>query len=388
MIENPKHLSIKSLPRPKIMISVNTAWNLINFRSGLIDELVLKGYQVVAVAPHDKYAAQLDSHACRFIPLPMDNKGTHPGRDLLLLLRFIRLMRVERPDVFLGFTVKPNIYGSLAAYVTDIPVINNVAGLGSVFTKNDWLNRVVRGLYRFALFRSNKVFFQNEDDRQLFIVGGLVDNLVTDRLPGSGVDLQKFIPMPLPGGSRIRFLLIARMLWDKGVGEYVEAARLIKQRGLDADFCLLGFLDVQNPSAISKLKMNEWVDEGTVRYLGESDNVCEEIAQADCIVLPSYYREGTPRTLLESAAMARPIITTDSVGCRDVVDDGVNGFLCCPKDPSDLADKMARMMTMPAAERHAMGMRGREKVEREFDEKIVIKKYLSAIKAVIVKKFA
>jgi len=367
----------------RLMIALNSAWNLVNFRSGLIRDLVSHGYEVIAVAPADEYAHQLASLGIRFVPLPMDNKGTHPGRDLLLLWRFVRLMRNERPDVFLGYTVKPNVYGSLVAHVSGVPVINNVAGLGTVFIKGGWLNSLVRALYRVALARSRKVFFQNEDDRLLFINGGLVDSARTDRLPGSGVDLKKFEPMPLPGISPIRFLLIARMLWDKGVGEYVEAARLLKSRGLKAEVCLLGFLDVQNPAAISKSQMDEWVAEGVVRYLGVSDSVREKIAQADCVVLPSFYREGTPRTLLEAAAMARPIITTDSVGCRDVVDDGVNGFLCRPRDALDLADKMERMISMPHKEREAMGLRGREKVEREFDEKIVIDKYLSAIEAVL-----
>jgi glycosyltransferase involved in cell wall biosynthesis len=365
------------------MIALNTAWNLVNFRSGLIRALVTNGYDVIAVAPADEYAHQLAALGCRFVSLPMDNKGTHPGRDLMLLMRFVRLMRKERPDVFLGYTVKPNIYGSLAAHASGVPVINNVAGLGTVFIKGGWLNWLVRALYRIALARSRMVFFQNEDDRQLFISGGLVNSALTDRLPGSGVDLKKFEPVPLPGRSVIRFLLIARMLWDKGVGEYVEAARLLKRRCLNAEVCLLGFLDVQNPAAISKTQMDEWVAEGVVRYLGVSDNVREEIAQADCVVLPSFYREGTPKTLLEAAAMSRPIITTDSVGCRDVVDDGVNGLLCRPRDASDLADKMALMTAMSNAEREAMGLRGREKVEREFDEKIVIEKYLAAIEAVL-----
>jgi len=370
----------------RVMIALNTAWNLVNFRSGLIRALVSHGYDVIAVAPADEYAHQLAALGCRFVPLPMDNKGTHPGRDLMLLMRFVRLMRKERPDVFLGYTVKPNVYGSLAAHLYGVPVINNVAGLGAVFIKGGWLNWLVQVLYRLAFSHSRKVFFQNEEDRQLFISRGLVDSSVTDRLPGSGVDLQKFQPTPLPGKSRIRFLLIARMLWDKGVGEYVEAARLLKRRSLEADFCLLGFLDVQNPAAISNLQMNEWVIEGTVRYLGVSDNVREEIAQADCIVLPSFYREGVPRALLEAAAMARPIVTTDSVGCRDVVDDGVNGYLCKPRSAADLADKMERFVAMSHTERELMGLRGREKVEREFDEQIVICKYLLAIESVLIKK--
>lgn len=369
----------------RVIIALNTSWNLLNFRSGLIRALVSYGYDVIAVAPEDEYSPRLAALGCRFVPLPMDNNGTHPGRDFMLLFRFIQLVRKERPDVFLGYTVKPNIYGSLAAHLFSVPVINNVAGLGTVFMKGGWLNLLVRVLYRVALVGSHKVFFQNEDDLQLFVTGGLVDGALVCRLPGSGIDLKKFGPTPLPGRTKIRFLLIARMLWDKGVGEYVAAARILKSRGLSAEVCLLGFLDVQNTAAISKTQIDEWVVEGEVRYLGVSDNVREEISQADCIVLPSFYPEGTPRALLEAAAMARPIITTDSVGCRDVVDDGVNGFLCRPRDASDLADKMALMITLPYERRVAMGMRGREKVEQEFDEKIVIDKYLESIEAVLEK---
>jgi glycosyltransferase involved in cell wall biosynthesis len=314
----------------------------------------------------------------------MDNQGTNPVRDLLLLWHFFRLLSIERPDVCLCYTVKPNVYGSLAARALGIPVINNITGLGAVFMKEGWLNQLVKWLYKVSLSRSKKVFFQNDDDRQLFITNRLLSEDVTDLLPGSGINLEKFapFPLPLPRKTPIRFLLIARMLWDKGVGEFVEAARLLKQRGVDAEFCLLGFLDVKNPAAISHQQMNDWVSEGVVRYLGVSDNVREEIAQVDCVVLPSY-REGTPRTLLEAAAMARPIVTTDAVGCRTVVDDGTNGFLCKPKDAFDLADKMERIVSMSPFEREIMGLRGRNKVEREFDEQIVIEKCLSAIEAVL-----
>ncbi len=374
------------MPNVRLIIALNSAWNLVNFRSGLIKALVAKGYEVVAVAPHDKYASQLQMLGCRFIPLDMDNKGTHPGRDLLLLIRFFILVRRLKPNVFLAYTVKPNIYGSFAAHLLRVPVINNIAGLGTVFIKGGWLNRLVRSLYRVTLSRSNKVFFQNADDQQLFVSGGLVSQAVADQLPGSGIDLVKFQPTALPFRPIVRFLLIARMLWDKGVGEYVEAARLLKQRGVAADCCLLGFLEVQNPAAISRAQMDDWVAEGVVRYLGVSDNVREEIAQADCVVLPSYYREGTPRTLLEAAAMARPIVTTDSVGCRDVVEDGVNGYLCKPRDASDLAVKMERIARMSPREREVMGSFGRVKIEREFDEQIVIDKYLSAIESVLAKK--
>jgi glycosyltransferase involved in cell wall biosynthesis len=369
--------------RPKILIGINTAWNFYNFRAGLIRAMVKAGYEVVAVAHPDQYATRLADLGCRYVALPMDNQGTHPVRDLLLIWRFYKLLRLERPDVYLGYTIKPNIYGSLASNALTIPVINNIAGLGSVFIKENWLTRVISILYRISLSASVKVFFQNEEDRKLFISRGLVGSNVTGRLPGSGIDLERFSPLPLPNNKNQRFLLIARMLWEKGVGEFVEAARILKFRGITVDLCLLGFLDVRNPGAISKEKMDEWVDEGVVQYLGVSDNVAAVIATADCVVLPSFYREGVPKSLLEAAALGRPIITTDSVGCREVVDDGVNGYLVRPQDAIDLADKIALMSMLPIDKRKEMGLSGREKVENEFDEKIVIKEYLETIAKII-----
>jgi glycosyltransferase involved in cell wall biosynthesis len=370
----------------KIIICLNTAWNLVNFRSGLIRALVAASYEVVAVAPNDKYSDGLKTLGCRFVPLHMDNGGTNPVKDVLLLWRFFRLFAKEQPDVFLGYTVKPNVYGSLAARWLHIPVINNIAGLGAAFIRGGILMRMVCWLYRNSLSGSAKIFFQNDDDRQLFVSGGLVRADVAALLPGSGIDLDHFAPTPMPtirdGCTKFRFLLVARMLRDKGVHEYVEAARLLRHRWPHAEFCLLGFVDVKNPAAISRSEIDAWVAEGVVNYLGESDDVRGQIAAAGCIVLPSY-REGIPRSLLEAAAMGRPIITTDAVGCHEVVDNGVNGFLCQPRDALDLADKMARMIAMSHSEREAMGLRGREKVEREFNEQIVIKKYLEVISSIL-----
>jgi glycosyltransferase involved in cell wall biosynthesis len=362
----------------KILIFLNSSWNLVNFRAGLVRVLISKGYEVVAVTPKDEFTTSLSHLGCRHIHLPMDSKGISPAKDILMLYRIFKLLRSENPDVLLGYTIKPNIYGSIAASVLQIPTINNISGLGTTFIRGGLLKILVRMLYRFALRKSYKVFFQNNDDRKLFISNKLVSSPSTALLPGSGIDLKFFLPLSLPNKPRIRFLLVARMIWDKGVGEFVQAARILNQRGIDAEFCLLGFLDVQNPTAISRKQMDEWTAEGVVNYLGVSDSVCEEIALADCVVLPSY-REGTPRTLLEAAAMARPIVTTDTAGCREVVDDGINGFLCRVRDGADLAIKMERIVNMSPKERETMGMRGREKVERQFDEKIVINKYLEVI---------
>ncbi|GAB3544321.1 glycosyltransferase family 4 protein [Noviherbaspirillum agri] len=364
----------------KIIISVNAAWNLYNFRSGLIKALVNGGYDVVAVAPRDEYAARLKSFGCRFMHIPMDSNGTHPGRDLQLLIRYVRLLRAERPLAYLGYTVKPNVYGSMAAHFLGIPVINNIAGLGTAFINSSMLTRIVRGLYRIALHGSRRVFFQNADDQALFTSTGLVRPERTDRLPGSGMDLARFqpeAPRSLQDRSFV-YLLVSRMLKDKGVEEFMEAARLVRRRIPSVQFHLLGFVDEANPNSIPMERIRDWEAKGVASYLGKTDDVRPYLENADCVVLPSY-REGVPRSLLEAAAMARPIIATDVTGCRDIVEDNVNGLLCRVKDPEDLAAKMIRMFQFSPEERLAMGWAGRRKVEREFDEKTVIQKYLDAL---------
>ena len=366
----------------KIIISVNTAWNLLNFRASLINGLISSGFEVIAVAPTDKYVAELEMLGCRFIHLKMDNQGTHPIRDLLLLWRYWWLLKTEKPDLCLFYTVKPNVYGSLASSLCDIPFINNVSGLGTVFIQGGWLKWLVSALYKLAFRNSNRIFFQNRDDLDLFLENRLIKKNLTDVLPGSGIDLHRFTPVGdadrKPLTSPFRFLLIARMLIDKGVVEFVNAAKLLKESGVKAEFCLLGFLDVQNPAAISSEQMKKWTDQGFVKYLGVSDDVREHIASAHCIVLPSY-REGTPRTLLEASAMGKPIITTNVIGCKEIVEHGVNGFLCEVKSPQDLALKLKDMRLLSEGQRRLMGVNGRLKMENEFDEKFVIQKYLRAI---------
>lgn len=365
----------------KAVICANTTWNLVNFRSKLITALIANGHQVVAVAPSDRYAAQLQRLGCDFVDLTMDNQGTHPGRDALLLWRFWKIFRRVEPDVYLGYTAKPNIYGSLAARSLGISVINNIAGLGSAFIRSGWLASLVTGLYRVAIKRSFKVFFQNADDQSLFIRMGLVPPGKCELLPGSGVDLDHFKVLPRQNATvdgTFRFVLVARLLRDKGIQEYVDAAKILKPRWPQAEFCLLGFVDAKNPTAISNAEVDKWVKQGYVSYLGVSDDVRVQVGCADCVVLPSY-REGTPRSLLEAAAMGRPIITTDAVGCREVVDDGINGYLCKVRDAQDLARKMESMLQLTPEQRSDMGLRGRAKMEAQFDEQIVIRKYLSAL---------
>jgi glycosyltransferase involved in cell wall biosynthesis len=281
----------------------------------------------------------------------------------------------------LSYTPKCNIYSSLAAGFLSIPIINNVSGLGTAFIKENLVTKIVKWLYVVSLKKSAKIFFQNNDDLSLFVQLGLVKAELTGLLPGSGVDVQRFTPLnkPIPN-DRFVFLLVARMLKDKGVVEFVNATRLLKAQYPGIECQLLGFLDAKNSTAITSEEMQLWVNEGIVNYLGVSDSVLDFLRLADCVVLPSY-REGTPRSLLEAASVGKPIITTDAVGCREVVDDGINGFLCAPRSTDDLMDKMEKMLLLPEAERLQMGLKGREKMLTQFDEKIVIKRYVEVIEA-------
>lgn len=370
------------MARMKVALCVNSAWNIVNFRSGLVQALLAAGCEVVAMAPHDTYADRIEALGARFVHVPIDAKGKNPLRDAHLLAAFLKTLRRERPDVFLGFTVKPNIYGSIASRMLGIQTINNIAGLGHLSGNRSALTRLVHALYKFSLSRSSQIFFQNNEDMSLFKTLRIVEGVSIERIPGSGVNLERFRYFEPPAHSKddnLRFILVARLLWEKGVREFVEAARIVKAQHPTSEFCLLGFVDSNDPAAVPLDQVNAWVSEGVISYLGTSDRVEEQIRLSDCVVLPSYYGEGVPRALLEAAATGRPIVTTNAAGCRDIVTDGLNGFHCRARDGADLAEQMKKLIAIGADGRLEMGRRGREKAEREFDEKIVIQKYLKAL---------
>lgn len=371
----------------QVAITSNTSWYLYNFRKNTILSLIDAGYQVIAIAPRDEYSNRLIELGARFIHVDIDQGGTNPLKDIKTLLSFNEIFSANEIDVVLNFTPKNNIYSTLAASINKVKVINNIAGLGILFINETLASKIARFLYRFSQRFADKIFFQNEDDRELFLKNGMASVNITDRLPGSGTDLSRFVLNTSPDDGIVRFLLIARMLFDKGVGHYIEAARCLKSKyGDGVEFRLLGFLDVNNPSAVSKQEMQQWVDQGIVSYLGVSDKVEEEIAQVDCMVLPSFYREGVPKSLLEAGAMGKPIVTTDSVGCRETVDDGINGFLCEPRSTDSLVSALEKIVQMGHEDRLSMGKASRNKMEREFDENIVINKYLDAVKECLTNK--
>ena len=366
-----------------LAIVINTSWNIYNFRIGLLKSLQREGYRIVTIAPRDSYSQKLEALGFEYHNININNMGTNPFEDIKLIWNFYRLYKKINPDILLHYTIKPNIYGTIAARLAGVPVINNISGLGTVFLNHNFSSRVARLLYKIALLSPAKVFYQNEDDRSLFIDLKLVDKEKTGLLPGSGIDTAKFSPVDAECvDSAFTFLFIARLVKDKGLVEYVEAARILKVKYPEVQFAVLGAFYPGNPTAITEEEMAEWKREGIVKYLGTNDDVSSVIAQADCVVLPSY-REGMSRVLLEAASMAKPIVATDVPGCRDIVDDGVNGFLCKVKDVEDLAAQMEKIIQIGDAQRIQMGKKGREKVINEFDESIVIASYKLAISSTL-----
>lgn len=360
-------------------MTVNAAWNIANFRRPVLSALISQGHDVTVLAPPDESVPELIKLGATFLPLHMNVKGLNPLDDLALLQTFKRHFRAQRPDVVLSYTIKNNVFGAMAAAACGIPFIPNVSGLGTAFLSNGMLRLIAETLYRQAFKKLPVIFFQNGDDRALFVERRLVRSEQARLLPGSGIDLSHFAARDLPDGSTATvFLMIARLLRDKGVHEFVDAARRVKSRTPTARFQLLGAAGSENRTAIDLATVRAWEQEGIVDYLGTTPDVRPFIEAADCVVLPSY-REGAPRTLIEAAAMARPLIATDVPGCRSIVDNDVSGFLCAARSTDSLTAAIERFLALPRHAQSEMGRAGRAKMEREFDQAIVVAAYNQAI---------
>lgn len=363
----------------RILMTVNAAWNIWNFRRPLVEALTHDGHSITVLAPPDDAVPELERLGCRVLPLEMSVKGLNPLEDLKLQRRIGRIFREERPDAVLSYTIKNNIFGARAAKRADLPFLPNVTGLGTAFLSGKLLQTVTEQLYRRSFAALPVVFFQNEDDRALFLDRRLLQEQQARLLPGSGIDLEHFAPAAMPAPEEPpTFLMIARLLRDKGVVEFVDAARMVKARHPQARFQLVGAVGSENRSAIGRETLDAWVAEGVVEYLGTTNDVRPAIAAASCVVLPSY-REGAPRTLIEAAAMARPLIATNVPGCRAVVDRDVSGYLCGVKSAESLAEAMERFHALSTEARRAMGAAGRAKIEREFDQRLVVDAYREAV---------
>ena len=367
----------QSAPRPVILMSANSFWNIVNFRAGLVKALADGGYKVVIAAPGANTDWASDN-SVEAVDIAVDRSGFNPFKDAKLLLGYGRLFDRFGADFYLGFTAKPNIYGALAARIAGVASLPNVSGLGTAFMGDGWLYRFVARLYKLAFRKSKIVFFQNTEDRDLFVRLGIVGPSQSRLLPGSGINLAHFFPRPHLDDGEVRFLFIGRLLGDKGVREFVDAARLLRLEQPRWRFQLLGEIDEENRSSIIAEELQSWQDQGLVEHLGHVQDVRPHIAAASAVVLPSY-REGLPRSLLEAAAMARPLIATNVPGNRQIVEHGVNGVLCDVRSATALATAMKQIGQMSEGDRVEMGKAGRSLVEREYGEKLVIRAYLDAL---------
>lgn len=365
----------------RVAISANTSWYIYNFRKNTVKRLVAEGYSVTIIAPEDSYTKLLEDIGCEFFPLYLDQGGMNPFKEMRTLFSLLNCFFNCRYDILLNFTPKNNIYGTLLSFFFDTKVINNIAGLGSIFVERGFKRWLVKTLYKVSQKFAHTIYFQNGEDLSLFMDERIINSQMRVlKIPGSGVDLERFTVKTAQEDGVVKFLLVARMLREKGIYHYVDAARKLKNKyGTKVEFRLLGFLDVNNPGAVKKSEMELWESEGVIRYLGVTDSVELEIENADCVVLPSYYREGVPRSLLEAAAMGKPLVTTNNVGCKETVDDGINGFLCEPKSTEALVIALEKIIKMDSSQRIEMGRKGREKVESQFSEEYIINSYIESV---------
>lgn len=372
----------------RVLLFANTDWYLYNFRRSLACSLRDRGYEVLLLSPPGSCGEKLHSQGLYWQSVPMDRRSLNPLREAVLLWQLMRFMRTERPDVVHGFTIKCAVYGSLAARLAGVPArVNAVAGMGYVFISDSLKARVLRPLVRALLKlalggRNARLILQNPDDVALFRQAGLVDPEHVRLIPGSGVDCVRFSPAPQQiVQGRVRVVLPARLLWDKGLAEYMEAARLLRSRGVPVDLLLAGTPDPGNPAAVPESAVREWVSEGLVQWLGHVDDMPALFRSVDIAVLPSY-REGLPKGLIEAGASGCALVTTDVPGCREVVAHERDGLLVPARNAVALADAIERLAADPAL-RARLAAAAREKAVAEFDERIVIERTLEVYRELL-----
>ena len=356
-----------------IALVANSTWNIHNFRLNLLDKFINEGHDVIVIAPVDQYIEYKEKYPnVKHVALrSLDRDSTNPFKDLLLIAELIRKYKRLRPDLVIHFTNKPNIYGAIAARSAKIDSIAIVTGLGYAFIHNGFIKSITTALYKYTSKYHKKFIFENIEDRELFEDENIISKNQGISVKGCGVNTTYFHPYPNQEVNEgAIFTFVGRLLYDKGVKEFVEAAKLIKRHHPKTQFWLVGELDPDNPATVEKDELIEWVDSDIVYYHGFQRDVRPFISKSDCIVLPSY-REAIPRTITEAMAMAKPVITTDTAGCREAVEVGINGYLAKLRDAEDLAQSMQKIMSLSEEERKSMGQAGRDIVIRQFDDRLI-----------------
>lgn len=359
-----------------ILIISNVTAGLVSFRSELIKKLK-EEYDVIVLASDTGQIDKLDALGVTTIINTFDRHGTNPLTEIKCISYYKKQIEKIKPCIILTYTIKQNIYGGIAASITGVPYIANVTGLGPALEHAGFLKMITIPLYRFGLRKAQKVFFQNESNRDFMIMHHMVKRGRYDLLPGSGVNLEKYTVLSYPNNDTVDFVFISRIIKEKGIDEYIEAAKTIRKRHPETRFHVCGTCEGDY-----ERQLNELDKKGIIIYHGRVDDIISIHKECACTVHPSYYPEGMSNVLLEACACGRPIITTDRPGCKEIVDDGVNGFLIRQKDSFDLSEKIEKFLQLGIAERRDMGLVGRRKVEKEFDRKIIIHKYLEEIRKV------
>mgnify|MGYP003466073078 CR=1 FL=1 len=358
----------------KILFLVNHDVVIYNFRLELVERLLADGHEVVISSPYGERIEDLKALGCEYHEIEMSRHGMNPLKELKLISTYKKLLEMVKPDMVFAYTIKPNIYGAIACRSKNIPCVANITGLGTAVENGGIVQKITILLYKYAFTQIQRVFFQNTENMQFFI-----DHKIAvgkhKLLPGSGVNLERFSPLEYPMGERVEFAFISRIMKEKGVDQYLEAAEKIKTKYPNTVFHVCGFCEQAYEE-----RLRELTERGIIIYHGMVRDVKDFLKGVHCTVHPTYYPEGVSNVLLESSACARPIITTDRSGCREVIDDGVNGFVVRQRDSQDLIEKIEKFLSLSWEQRKEMGLAGRAKVEREFDRQIVVNKYLKEIK--------
>jgi len=357
----------------KVLLLTNSDVGLYKFRKEVMEELV-KENEVYACLPSGDMIPQIEALGVKYIRDEFNRHGTNPISEIKHYVQYKKVIQKVKPDIVFTYTVKPNIFGGAACASMKVPYVVNVTGLGTAVEKPGMMQKILIPMYKFGIRKAQKVFFQNEENREFMLKRDMV-NGPHDLLPGSGVNLSQYHVLPYPKGDTIHFLFAARVMKEKGIEQYLEAAEYIIKKYPHTRFHICGACEPEYAENLGKLERNR-----TVIYHGPVKDMVKMYEMTSCTVHPTYYPEGLSNVLLESCACARPIITTNRPGCREVVDDGVNGFVVREKDSADLIEKIERFLAKPVEERQQMGLAGRTKVEQKFDRRIVIDRYMAELK--------
>lgn len=357
----------------KVLFLVNHEVVIYNFRLELVERLLEEGHEVIISSPDGEKIKELVSMGCIHEKVNINGHGLNPFEELSLYKHYVKLLKKTKPDVVFSYTIKPNIYGGLACQRTKTPYIINITGLGTAVENEGILQKIIIPLYKLAFRKAKKIFFQNNDNQQFFVERGIGIGK-HELLPGSGVNLKRYIPAEYPSDESIRFAFISRVMEEKGVEQYLDAAKVIREKYPNTEFHVCGLREAEYHG-----KLDEYAMAGIVKDHGMINDVKGFLAEIHCLVHPTYYPEGLSNILLESSACARPIITTDRAGCREIIDDTVNGFICKQKNSEDVIKQIEKFLACSWEKRREMGLAGRRKVEMEFDRTIVVDAYMKEL---------